>query len=303
MLACNHLSNFDPWPLGMPLWPKRWLRFMAKSELYWWPLDVCAQRAGAFPVRRGRADVEAIETAVRLAREGNVVVMFPEGTRRKKGLRQEAPGPARARARRGSRSRPACRSCRRPSPAPTGCSRLGPLRVAYGAPIEIDDLRGRRPARRGAGGDRAADGAHRRARGVAVSVAARSRRRLVRAPRLPRLPKSIRLNAVVGFTNMLVRLWQAEQPDAVLVGWDTLDGADLPARGVRAVPVGAGVRGLDPRAARDPAGRRERARLPRREGAGLRGRRLPRRRGAGRGRATCSSPPPTATPSSSRATA
>jgi 5'-3' exonuclease len=36
------------------------------------------------------------------------------------------------------------------------------------------------------------------------------------------LPKSIRLNAVVGFTNMLVRLWEAEQPDAVLVGWDTL---------------------------------------------------------------------------------
>ena len=36
------------------------------------------------------------------------------------------------------------------------------------------------------------------------------------------LPKSIRLNAVVGFTNMLVRLWEAERPDAVLVGWDTL---------------------------------------------------------------------------------
>ncbi len=36
------------------------------------------------------------------------------------------------------------------------------------------------------------------------------------------LPKSIRLNAVVGFTNMLTRLWQAEQPDAVLVAWDTL---------------------------------------------------------------------------------
>jgi DNA polymerase I len=36
------------------------------------------------------------------------------------------------------------------------------------------------------------------------------------------LPKSIRLNAVVGFTNMLVRLWEAEQPEAVLVGWDSL---------------------------------------------------------------------------------
>jgi DNA polymerase-1 len=36
------------------------------------------------------------------------------------------------------------------------------------------------------------------------------------------LPKSIRLNAVVGFTNMLTQLWKAEQPGAVLVGWDTL---------------------------------------------------------------------------------
>jgi 5'-3' exonuclease len=36
------------------------------------------------------------------------------------------------------------------------------------------------------------------------------------------LPKSIHLNAVVGFTNMLTRLWEAEQPDAVVVGWDTL---------------------------------------------------------------------------------
>ena len=36
------------------------------------------------------------------------------------------------------------------------------------------------------------------------------------------LPKSIRLNAVVGFTNMLTRLWQAERPDGVLVAWDTL---------------------------------------------------------------------------------
>ena len=36
------------------------------------------------------------------------------------------------------------------------------------------------------------------------------------------LPKSIRLNAVVGFTNMAMRLWQAERPDCVLVAWDTL---------------------------------------------------------------------------------
>jgi DNA polymerase-1 len=37
------------------------------------------------------------------------------------------------------------------------------------------------------------------------------------------LPKSINLNAVVGFTNMISRLWEQEQPRAVVVGWDTLE--------------------------------------------------------------------------------
>jgi len=86
VLTSNHVSSFDPWPLGMPLWPKHWLRIMAKSELYWWPLRLIIDGAGAFKVRRGQADTEAISTAVRLAREGHAVMMFPEGTRRTKGL-------------------------------------------------------------------------------------------------------------------------------------------------------------------------------------------------------------------------
>ena len=88
VLAANHLSNLDPWPLGMPLLPRRWLRFMAKAELYWWPLSIAVNAAGAFKVRRGAADTEAIRTAVELVRKGEIVVMFPEGTRRKKGIRK-----------------------------------------------------------------------------------------------------------------------------------------------------------------------------------------------------------------------
>ena len=88
VLAANHESNFDPWPLGMPLLPRRWLRFMAKSELYWWPLSVVLDAGGAFKVRRGTGDLEAIETAVGLVRDGEIVMMFPEGTRRTKGLRK-----------------------------------------------------------------------------------------------------------------------------------------------------------------------------------------------------------------------
>ena len=141
VLACNHISNLDPWPVGLPLWPRRWLRFMAKAELYWWPATLVLNGAGAFPVHRGLADVEAIETAVELAREGHVVVMFPEGTRREKGLlKRHQPRPRSGAARIALEADVPLVPC-----AVAGTdrlSRLGPLRVAYGAPLEIDDLRG-----------------------------------------------------------------------------------------------------------------------------------------------------------------
>jgi DNA polymerase-1 len=36
------------------------------------------------------------------------------------------------------------------------------------------------------------------------------------------LPKKIKNNALVGWTNMAIRLWEMEEPRAVIVGWDTL---------------------------------------------------------------------------------
>jgi 1-acyl-sn-glycerol-3-phosphate acyltransferase len=142
VLACNHLSSFDPWPLGLPLYPQHFLRFMAKSELYWFPLTLVLNGGGAFPVRRGQADTEAIETAVQLAREGNAVTMFPEGTRRKKGLVKRFE----ARPRSGA-ARIALEANVPLVPAAVKGTdhllRFGPLRVAYGAPLDIDDLRSR----------------------------------------------------------------------------------------------------------------------------------------------------------------
>jgi 1-acyl-sn-glycerol-3-phosphate acyltransferase len=142
VLACNHISNLDPWPLALPLWPKRFLRFMAKSELYWWPLKYLINGAGAFPVRRGQHDVAAIETAVGLAREGYGVVMFPEGTRRRKGLvkRFEArprSGAARIALEAGVPLVPAALK------GTDKLLRLGRLSVAYGAPVDLEDLRGK----------------------------------------------------------------------------------------------------------------------------------------------------------------
>jgi 1-acyl-sn-glycerol-3-phosphate acyltransferase len=139
VLAANHTSNLDPWPLGMPLWPKRFLRFMAKSELYWWPLKYVISGAGGFPVRRGERDTEAIETAVELARQGYVVAMFPHGTRQRKGLvKKYQPkahtGAARIALEAGVPLLPTAIA------GTDRLLRLEPLRVRYGTPIPLDDL-------------------------------------------------------------------------------------------------------------------------------------------------------------------
>ena len=144
VLAANHLSNFDPWFVGMPLFPRRYLRFMAKSELFWFPLGAFITACGAFRVRRGQQDQEAVDTALRLCREGNIVVMFPEGTRREKGLRKRRE----ARWRTGA-ARIALEAGVPLIPAGIHGSgrllRFGRLRVAFGDPIVLDDLAGMAP--------------------------------------------------------------------------------------------------------------------------------------------------------------
>src|SRR3954469_1597999 len=141
VLAANHTSNFDPWPLGMPLLPRRQLRFMAKSELFNPVLAPILRAGGAFKVRRGEGDVEAMRTAAELVRAGEIVVMFPEGTRQRKGLRKKYT----ARPHTGA-ARIALNSKAPLVPAAIGGTdrlmRLGPLRVAYGEPIDLSDLEG-----------------------------------------------------------------------------------------------------------------------------------------------------------------
>jgi 1-acyl-sn-glycerol-3-phosphate acyltransferase len=145
VLAAGHVSNLDPWALGLALWPNRFLRFMAKSELFWFPLGAILAGCGAFRVRRGRADTEAIQTAVSLAREGHVIAMFPEGTRRKKGLRKTR----RAQAHTGA-ARIALEGGVPLVPAGikgTGdLRRLAAWRVSYGPPIDLSDLSDLAPA-------------------------------------------------------------------------------------------------------------------------------------------------------------
>jgi 1-acyl-sn-glycerol-3-phosphate acyltransferase len=142
VLAANHNSNFDPWPLGLPLWPHRELHFMAKAELFTPLLSPLLRWSGAFPVRRGQNDVQAVETAVRLCREGKVVAMFPEGTRRTKGLRKKVEhrprsGSARIALAAGVPLVPAAVK------GTDRLSRLAKLKVAYGRPVPLERVEGK----------------------------------------------------------------------------------------------------------------------------------------------------------------
>jgi 1-acyl-sn-glycerol-3-phosphate acyltransferase len=144
VLAANHLSNIDPWAIGLPLYPHRFLRFMGKSELFWWPLGSIIQAGGAFKVHRGQADLAAMETAEQLCRDGHVVVMFPEGTRRKKGLVKKYQPRAHTGAARIALGAdvPLIPAAIKGTDNLLG---LGPIRVAYGSSVALDDLRAADP--------------------------------------------------------------------------------------------------------------------------------------------------------------
>jgi 1-acyl-sn-glycerol-3-phosphate acyltransferase len=81
IVASNHLSWFD-----VPLVPanmKLQTLSMAKEELFQTRFRWLFRFLGGFPVKRGEADRQAIRTADELLKEGNVFLIFPEGTRSK----------------------------------------------------------------------------------------------------------------------------------------------------------------------------------------------------------------------------
>lgn len=79
IVAPNHKSFFDAFFVGIAA-PRR-VHFMAKVELIEGPLGWLFKRLGAFPVHRGEADTVALDTARELLADGELVVIFPEGTR------------------------------------------------------------------------------------------------------------------------------------------------------------------------------------------------------------------------------
>lgn len=134
LLVCNHISMWDPPMVAYAMCPRRRVYFMAKSELMALPVAGWAfANIGAFGVDRGGADRSAIRTARKLLAEGQALLMFPEGTRHQSGELGDAFPGAGALARvAGTRVVPVA--------IVRSTGRFGPVRIAIGAPIALDDI-------------------------------------------------------------------------------------------------------------------------------------------------------------------
>lgn len=94
VIAANHLVMFDVFPVQLAL--PRMVFYMGKAELFQNAIIHAIFRSmGAFPVYRGEKDSWALDHARKILASGQIVAMFPEGTRSKgKGLALARPGAA-----------------------------------------------------------------------------------------------------------------------------------------------------------------------------------------------------------------
>jgi 1-acyl-sn-glycerol-3-phosphate acyltransferase len=133
LLCTNHIDNLDPPVVGISA--PRPVSFMAKEELFNVPLlGKLLPGIRAFPVKRGMSDREALRKGLQVLKQGDVLGLFPEGTRSKTG--QIGKGLAGA-------GFFALRSEAYVIP----CAIIGPykpfkkLKVVFGPPIEMESIR------------------------------------------------------------------------------------------------------------------------------------------------------------------
>lgn len=136
LLCSNHIHALDPPVVGMTA--PRTVHFMAKEELFKLPiLGALLPKVNAFSVKRGMSDREAMRTALKILKSGEVVGLFPEGTRSSDGVLKKGLSGAGFFALRGNAD-------------VVPCAIIGPykafrkVKVVFGEPISMEPYRERK---------------------------------------------------------------------------------------------------------------------------------------------------------------
>jgi 1-acyl-sn-glycerol-3-phosphate acyltransferase len=135
VIVPNHKSFWDPFFVAIVL--RRPVHFMGKAEHFDGPMAPIFLRLGAFPVRRGESDAEALDTARAILARGDVLALFPEGTRvREEGLGTPKRGAARLAIEAGAPLVPATITGteKRRWPLPRK------VRIVFGDPVPVEGL-------------------------------------------------------------------------------------------------------------------------------------------------------------------
>ena len=154
ILAVSHKSWWDPIFAGMVL--KRAMRPMGKAELFrtWWSRWV-VRSLGAYPIKRGQSDVEALHASHDMLAHGDLLLMFPEGHRYHDDvIHPFHPGISLLAARSGCPVVPvAIRGTKHM--AVNKLPRFPRVRVAVGPPVDLNGLQGSTKERHEAAAERA----------------------------------------------------------------------------------------------------------------------------------------------------
>lgn len=90
VLCANHTSLLDPILVLLAATKKRQMHVVAKAELFKIPvLNWILKGIGIIPVKRGLSDVTSFKECLRVLRNGELLLIFPEGTRVKEGKKVE----------------------------------------------------------------------------------------------------------------------------------------------------------------------------------------------------------------------
>jgi 1-acyl-sn-glycerol-3-phosphate acyltransferase len=86
LLVANHQSHLDPVLVGVAC--PRQMSALARHDLFFWPLGWLIRSLGAVPIERGRSGAAGFKATLNLLRQGEAVLVFPEGTRTRDGQLQ-----------------------------------------------------------------------------------------------------------------------------------------------------------------------------------------------------------------------